>query len=142
MRRLVACAASCLVLAACGEPSGSGEATPSATPRPVRTFTVSGYVTAEGSFGVACKGVGPSADLHAGTRVVVRSRAGASLATGALGDGFADDDQPQRRCIYPFSVRKVPDGRGPYSVQVARREPVPFDRRQAGQVDVRLKAQE
>jgi hypothetical protein len=140
VRRLLAYAACCLVLAGCGAPSGNGDGTPAPTsPRPARTFTVSGYVTAEGSFGLACKGVGPSADLHAGASVVVRGRGGSNLATGALGDGFADDDQPQRRCIFPFSVRKVPEGRGPFSVQVAQRRPVSFDRRQAHQLDIRLR---
>jgi hypothetical protein len=133
----------CLVLAACGGPSADPGTTPaspsdrpSATPR--GSFTVSGFVTAEGSFGLACKGLGSSADLHVGAPVVVRGAKGAKLATGALGDGFADDDQPQRRCIFQFSVRKVPEGTGPFSVQVGDRKPVPFDRRRAGQVEVRL----
>jgi|1185.fasta_scaffold100812_3 hypothetical protein len=129
----------CLVLAACGSPSADPGTTPaSPSGRPRETFTVSGFVTAEGSFGLACKGLGSSADLHVGAPVVVRGAGGAKLATGALGDGFADDDQPQRRCIFQFSVRKVPEGKGPFSVQVGDRKPVPFDRRRAGQVEVRL----
>jgi hypothetical protein len=129
----------CLVLAACGGPSadpGTTPASPSDSPR--KTFTVSGFVTAEGSFGLACKGLGSSADLHVGATVVVRGAGGARLASGTLGDGFADDDQPQRRCIFPFSVRKVPEEKGPYSVQVTHRTPVSFDRRRAGQVEVKL----
>jgi hypothetical protein len=139
VRRLLVCAVAGLVLAGCGKPSADPDTTPtSPSTRTPETFTVSGFVTAEGSFALACKGVGATADLHAGARVVVRGAGGASLATGSLGDGFADDDQPQRRCIFPFSVRKVPEGSGPFSVQVADRPPVPFDRRQAHQVEVRL----
>lgn len=132
-----------LLLAGCGGSSADHRTTPESSPAstpatPTATFTVTGFVTAEGSFGLACKGLGSTADLHVGAPVVVLGAGGATLATGALGDGFADDDQPQRRCIFPFSVRKVPDGKGPFSVQVAHRSPVPFDRRRAGQVEVKV----
>jgi hypothetical protein len=146
VRSVLMYAVSCLLLAACGRTSADRDSSPTSSPTSSpasssgapATFTVTGFVTAEGSFGLACKGVGSSADLHKGTQVVVLGAGGATLATGALGDGFADDDQPQRRCIFPFSVRKVPDGKGPFSVQVAHRPPVSFDRRRAGQVEVRL----
>jgi hypothetical protein len=139
------CGVMSLALAGCAGQSGDSSApspspssSPSSSPGPTKTFTVSGFVTAEGSFGLACRGLGASADLHAGAPVVVRDAEGARLAAGVLGDGFADDDAPQRRCIFSFSVPKVPEGTGPFSVQVARRAPVPFDRRDAAQVTVRL----
>jgi hypothetical protein len=139
MRSALTSAAMWLALAGCaGGAPDSGTSTPEPSLKPQKTFTVSGFVTAHGSFATACKGVGRSADLHSGTRVVVRGAAGAALAGGVLEDGFADDDEPQRRCIFPFTVMKVPEGRGPFTVQVAQRTAVPFTRKQAGQVGVTL----
>jgi hypothetical protein len=137
MRRALITAAACLALAGCGEPaaeSGTTKPDPAATPR--ETFTVSGFVTANGSFGLACNGIGRSADLHQGARVVVLGADGTGIATGAHAEGFADDDSPQGRCIFPFTVRKVPEGRGPFTLRVARRDAVPFAREHAGQVAV------
>jgi hypothetical protein len=130
----------CLALLGCGH-GAPGSGTPATEPseEPRKTFSVSGFVTANGSFGIACNGVGRSADLHRGTRVVVRGAGGTSLATGVLEEGFADDDEPQRRCIFAFAVKEVPEDRGPFTVQVAERAAVPFTREQAGQVGVTLR---
>ena len=151
MRSVWVAAAMCLALAGCGEDEAddatgrtTGPTTDRGTPTrepsasPASTFTVSGFVTANGTFGIACRGTGRSVDLHSGAPVEVLGAEGAVIASGALGEGFADDDSPQRRCIFPFTVRKVPEGRGPFAVQVARRTAVPFTREHAGQVTVTL----
>jgi hypothetical protein len=139
MRRTLVSFAACLALAGCGGGTASTDApeTRPTTKQP-QTFTVSGFVTANGSFGLACAGTGAWADLHRGTRVVVRAADGSRLGSGVLEEGFADDDAPQRRCIFEFSVPGVPEGDGPFLVQVAERPPVSFERRQAGQVAVTL----
>ena len=137
MRRAVACCTVYLALTACAGDGADGPSTRAEpTPTKAATFTVSGYLTANGSFGLACRGIGESADLHRGTPVVVRDAGGTKVAAGALGDGFADDDAPQSRCIFSFTVRKVPEGNGPFTVQVARRPPVSFTRDQANLVEV------
>src|SRR3954464_3298297 len=115
MRHGVLVLAVCLTLGACGGPGdtpgdtagGSGDGTSSASPTRPRSFTASGFLTAEGTFAVACSGVGGSAGLRRGAPVVIRNAARAVVATGRLQDGFADDDAPQRRCIFPFTVRNI-----------------------------------
>src|SRR3954463_5241689 len=89
VRKMLVYVVGCLLLAACGGPSADPGTTPaSPSGRPRETFAVSGFVTAEGSFGLGCKGLDSSADLHVGAPVVVRGAGGTTLATGALGDGF------------------------------------------------------
>lgn len=148
MRKVWLAAAMCLALAGCGEDPADDRAdrttdrsTPTREPSasPMRTFTVSGFVTANGTFGIACRGTGRSADLRRGAPVVVLGADDAVIGSGALGEGFADDDSPQRRCIFPFTVRKVPEGDGPFAVRVTRRAAVPFTRAQGAQVAVTLR---
>jgi hypothetical protein len=116
------------------DPSSSASLTPGAP----RSFTASGFLTAEGTFAVACSGIGSSSGLRRGAPVVVRNANGTVVATGALEDGFADDDAPQRRCIFPFTVRRVPEEGGPFTVRVAGRPAGGFDRRQAAQVGLHI----
>jgi hypothetical protein len=153
MRYGVLVLAVCLTLGACGGTSdtagrgtgtsgtaatGSADPSGSASPKTPRSFTASGFLTAEGTFAVACSGVGGSSGLRRGAPVVVRNAAGTVVATGALQDGFADDDAPQRRCIFSFTVRNIPDGGGPFTVRVADRPAGGFDRRHAAQVGLHI----
>src|SRR4051812_26773091 len=128
MRRGVLVLGTCLALAGCGGTGGTADPGSTGTPRadrsgpsptPPHSFTATGFLTAEGTFGVACSGVGRSAGLRRGSPVVVRDSHGVVVATGTLEDGFADDDAPQRRCIFPFTVRKIPEAGGPFTVRVA-----------------------
>jgi len=147
MRRGVLVLGTCLALAGCGGTGGTADPGSTGTPRadrsgpsptPPHSFTATGFLTAEGTFGVACSGVGRSAGLRRGSPVVVRDSHGVVVATGTLEDGFADDDAPQRRCIFPFTVRKIPEAGGPFTVRVADRPAGGFDRRHATQVGLHI----
>jgi hypothetical protein len=156
MRHRILTLVVCVMLAGCGgtdstgDPSGegsagsargagsAGDASAGRSPTPAGTFTATGFLTAEGTFGVACSGVGRSSGLRPGAPVLVRDPGGTVVATGALEDGFADDDAPQRRCIFPFTVRGIPDGDGRFTVRVAGRPAGGFDRRHAAQVGLHI----
>src|SRR3954467_4935267 len=99
MRSVWVAAAMCLALAGCGEDptddgtdrttdptTDRGTPTPEPSASPARTFPVSGFVTANGTFGIACRGTGRSVDLRSGAPVVVLGAEGAVIASGALGE--------------------------------------------------------
>jgi hypothetical protein len=149
MRHGILVLAVCLTLSGCGggdtarhDDTGSSPATGdpsgSASRTPAGFFTATGFLTAEGTFGVACSGVGRSAGLRRGAPVSVSNATGTVVATGALEDGFADDDAPQRRCIFPFTVRRIPEDGGPFTVRVADRPAGRFDRQHAAQVGLHI----
>jgi hypothetical protein len=102
------------------------------------TFTVRGSVDVTGGLGVAPFGaacdtaaVPGAADLAPGGQVVVYDAAGRALAFGVLGEGTRDAGGG---CVMPFTVPGVPDGGGPFFVEVTHRGRVGFSRGQAGAV--------
>lgn len=74
---------------------------------------------------LACRGVGEYHDLGYDTPVRVFDAQGVVVAVGALGYGRAMDEQVSAAenvaCLFPLTVTEVPDGRGPYRVEVAQR---------------------
>ncbi|MEU8794758.1 hypothetical protein [Streptomyces sp. NPDC048643] len=81
------------------------------------TFTLVGRVriaAAPGETGM-CSGSGPLSDVDKGALVTVYDAEGLVVATGTLGTGAYDD---AAACVFPITVRGVPDDSKSYAVRV------------------------
>lgn len=92
-----------------------------------KTFTANGTLTLIGdevySASTTCSGKGGYADIREGTAVTVSDAAGATVALGQLGAGHVDSSIG---CTFPFSVAKVPAGKGFYGIEVSHRGVLKF----------------
>jgi hypothetical protein len=104
------------------------------------TFTVHGAIDLVGAFGAGGQSCDLSrrpgaSDLAPGGQVVVYDNAGRSLAIGTLAEGAL---QPGGTCRMLFTVTGVPDGPGPFFVEVTHRGRIAFTRAQASFVPLSL----
>lgn len=106
------------------------------------TFTVRGSVDITGVYSAGSPGQPcdmsrrpGAADLAEGGQVVVYDASGRTLAIGTLGEGALTAGGV---CRMPFAVGGVPDGPGPFAVEVTHRGRIAFTRAQAGAVEMSL----
>ncbi|MBM0237147.1 hypothetical protein JNW88_08275 [Micromonospora sp. ATA32] len=80
--------------------------------------------------GTVCTGRDAHDDITAGTKVVVTDNTGAIVGVGVLDAGQPqmnpDDKTRADSCLFQFTVKDVPSGRGFYSVEVSSRGKVEF----------------
>lgn len=123
-------------------------ATPrSATPAAVAPLTVTGDIVVSADVLSSGQAVGESCatadgydDIRTGAQVAVRDAAGKVLAIGTLEPGtvaelYGEDALPAllgyaSKCNFEFTVKGVPDGQQIYSVEVAHRGAVQYQRAQ------------
>lgn len=106
-----------------------------------QTFTATGTLTVSGgftdlSFGSPCHGIGGYSDVNGGAQVVVYDAAGASVAIGSLYPGISTASPLS--CSFDFTVKDIPGGKGPYSVEVSHRGKIAFQQSGAGDVELTL----
>jgi hypothetical protein len=113
------------------------------TPAAPLTFDLRGTVTVKTTnYDGHCPGTSPfTDDVHQGTQVTVYDVSGKVLAAGQLGTG--SDPAPNAyvgSCVYPITVKGVPDQPGMYQVEVAHqgKAAVSPDTAKAGTVSLNL----
>lgn len=93
------------------------------TARSVGTVNDTGIFTT----GSTCHGQGGYSDIAPGAQVVIRDAAGKSVGLGRLEGGTPSDGGSV--CEFDFTVRNInAGGGGPYSVEIAHRGEVSFNR--------------
>ncbi|WKU03765.1 hypothetical protein [Micromonospora sp. HUAS LYJ1] len=136
-RHLTALTAAVLLLAGCGgDPEPTAAPTPAATSRAPLPLLVRGTFTLElPNFGWSsqtniCAGTGGHDDIAGGTKVVVTDNTGTIVGVGALDQGQPQTDPEDRTradsCLFQFTVKDVPSGKGFYSIEVSNRGKVQF----------------
>lgn len=149
-RKIVAAsilAAALVGLTACGSPTAVAE-----KPTP---FKVTGSMTVEagdgsdGTMGGECVTDGGYSDISVGTQVTVKDAAGKVLALGSLGAGRTTDNKQAMgawneqtssfesvvkasTCTFYFSVENVLEGESIYSIEVAHRGELRYNRADLG----------
>jgi hypothetical protein len=117
---------------------GTAGSSPKGAPSP---FTVAGDITLDSYDGVlkvtggVCTGQNGYDDMSAGAQVVVADATGKTIAVGALESGVSESGS---KCRFPFSIENVPEGEGPFSVQVSHRGSIAFSRADAGDLHFTL----
>lgn len=101
--------------------------------------------TASGSLGIVAldaatddcsSGTGGYSDIREGAEVVITDASGKKLAVDSLLTGR--EYQESGLCVFDFSVKGVPSGKGPYSVEVASRGDVTFTEDEADGIVISL----
>jgi hypothetical protein len=131
-------AAALMLVGACGEGSEKAE---NAEPE-AKGFDVSGTVTLTSSRGVeaysdTCRGTNGYDDIQEGAGVVVYNADGKKIGLGRL-DAGEPGAYANVQCSFDFTVSDVPESGSIYSVEVASRGEVSFDRDQADDVELSL----
>lgn len=120
-----------LIAAGCG---GGGD-----EPAEAKTFEASGAIkllaTGAYAIGDTCTGSDGYDDITGGATVVVTDADGKKVALGALDVGQPGEYQT---CSFPFAVKDVPSGNGPYSIEVSHRGEVPFSENDASSIALSL----
>lgn len=149
MKSLTAALAATLLLTGCGAVLPSGKASPSSSPTPstfniVGTLTVTAGEGSEGTEGGDCVTDGGFSDISSGTDVTVTNESGKIVALGKLDAGHTSAVQvlptfnpdtvkieqvPQAtKCVFGFSVARVPEGENFYSIEMGRRSALRYTR--------------
>lgn len=133
----------CAVLTTgCGGSDGSGDS------QKAETFNVYGTLTLQASFDgdmssssgvsniddVNCEGEGGFDDIREGAQVVVTDNSGKKLGIGSLEAGKLPEEESSPldfSCEFGFTVTDVPEGKGPYSVEVSKRGDFAFTESEA-----------
>jgi hypothetical protein len=132
-----------LSVTGCGSSSESGGRGTGESREP-STFKVQGTLTltymqsgSETGFspGADCQSNLDYTDVRAGAQVVVRDADGKDVGLGQLGSGKFDNASS---CLVPFEVDDVPTGSNIYSVEVAHRGEVKFNRSDAAHLSITL----
>lgn len=117
-------------------------------------FKVTGTVAveagdgSEGTDGGDCVTDGGYADIASGTQVTIKDESGKVIALGSLDPGHTSEvltlpafnsdtgiieDRPQAtKCVFGFSVPNVPEGESFYSIEVAHRGELRYNRSDLG----------
>ncbi|WP_420124378.1 hypothetical protein [Nakamurella sp.] len=138
-RHLTALTAAVLLLAGCGgDPKPTAAPTPSSAPtsraplpllvRGTFTLELPNFIWSEATN--VCAGTGGHDDLAGGTKVVVTDNTGTIVGVGALDPGQPQTDPEDRSradsCLFQFTIKDVPSGKGFYSIEVSNRGKVQF----------------
>lgn len=145
MRRLSVLALLFTLVACGGSDEPAAESSPSESAEP-ETFTVSGVFTLTDSRSVDfdydtmsdCFGIDGYDDIAEGAQVTVRDADGSRVGSGALGEGRLDTFSDTAACSFRFMVYDVPVSEGIYTVEVASRGEINFEREDAGGLELSL----
>lgn len=104
-----------------------------------KVFDASGTIkllaTSSDPLGGTCSGSGGYDDISEGAQVVVTDAESKRVAIGRLNRGEPGQYQT---CSFPFVVKDVPSGKGPYGIEVSNRGEVAFDEVTAGMLSLSL----
>jgi hypothetical protein len=142
-KRLTAALAATIVLAGCA----GNQPKPAETPTEFKitgTVTVDAGDASDGTMGGDCLTEGGYSDIATGAQVTVKDETGKVIALGSLEAGRTSDvqtlpkfnpetaiieDVPQAtKCVFGFTVPSVPEGESFYSIEVAHRGELRYDR--------------